>query len=154
MAEKVTEWFDAVMSFTSRFVESQRGTWDNAAWMNFLDGLQKKGFELTDAMKSYTGPVLESMKKIYDTSLQTKGMQRSLSDISEHTVSFMKTTKGIWDQNGWESFLKDLQTKGVALTDETRNYIAGILAAARDLYSVTPTAASEEAAEKKEAGQS
>jgi hypothetical protein len=153
MAEKVTEWFDTFMNLAGKFVESQRGVWDNAAWTDFIAGLQKKGFELTDTMKNYAGSVLESMKRVYETTLQTKGMERSILDISDHTVSFMKTTKGIWDQKGWESFLKDLQKKGFTLTDEMRNYLGGVLAAARDLYAITPTAVREEAAEKKDTGQ-
>jgi hypothetical protein len=149
MAEKVTEWFDTLMNLAGKFVESQRGAWDHTAWLDFLTGLQKKGFELTDTMKNYVGSVLESMKKVYETTLETKGMERTISDISNHTVSFMKTTKGIWDQKGWESFLKDLQEKGIGLTDETRNYLGGVLEAARELYTITPTVGKEEAPKKK-----
>ena len=145
MAEKVTELFDTLMKLSGRFVESQKGVWNHTAWLDFLTGLQKKGFELNDTMKNYVGSVLEFMKKIYDATVATKRMEKVMSDISDHTVNFFKNTKGVWDQKEWESFLKDLKEKGIDLTDETRNYLGGVLEAARELYTVIPPVAKEEA---------
>jgi hypothetical protein len=145
MAEKVTELFDTLMNLSGKFVESQKGAWDHTAWLDFLTGLQKKGIELTDTMKTYVGSVMEFMKKVYDATIATKRMEKVMSDISDHTVNFFKNTKGVWDQKEWESFLKDLQEKGIGLTDETRNYLGGVLEAARELYTITPQLSKEEA---------
>jgi hypothetical protein len=145
MAEKVTELFDTLMNLSGRFVESQKGAWNHTAWLDFLAGLRKKGFELTDTMKTYVGSVMESMKKVYEASIATKRMEELISDIADQTVSFMKNTKGVWDQKEWESYLKDLQEKGIGLTDETRNYLGGVLEAARELYTIIPPLSKEEA---------
>jgi hypothetical protein len=145
MAEKVTELFDTLMNLSGKFVESQKGAWNHTAWLDFLAGIQKKGFELTDSMRTYIGSVLESMKKIYEATVATKRLEKVMSDISDHTVNFLKSTKGIWNQKEWESFLKDLQEKGIGLTDETRNYLGGVLEASRKLYTVTPQVSKEEA---------
>ena len=145
MTEKVTELFDTLMNLSGRFVESQKGVWNHTAWLDFLSGIQKKGFELTDSMKTYIGSVLESMKKIYEASVATKRLEKVIADISDHTVSFMKSTKGIWNQKGWESYLRGLKGKGIDLTDETRNYLGGVLEAAREIYTITPQLSKKEA---------
>ncbi len=63
---------------------------------------------------------------------------------SKLTVDFVTKTKGIWDQAGWESFLKDLQKKGVEYTDESRSYFGEVLEAAKQLYTISPVVSKAE----------
>ncbi len=141
---------DVLVDLAGKFVESQKGMADHTAWSDFLSDVQKKGIELSDEMKSNLALVLESMKKVYAATEATKGMENVMSDISDHTVNFMKKTKGVWDQPGWEAYLKDLQKKGIDLTDETRSYLGEILEASRKIYSVLPPIVSKAEAPKKE----
>ncbi len=147
MAEKTMPGFDVLIDLSRKFVESQKGVWDHTAWMDFLSGVQKKGFELSDDMKTYLGSVLETMKKVYDAATATKGMERAMSDVSKLTVDFLKYTQGIWTPPGLEAFLKDLQKKGVEFTDETRSYFEEVLEAARQLYTISPVVSKKEAEE-------
>jgi hypothetical protein len=145
MAEKETGWFGALFDSAGRFVESQKAIWDHTAWLDFLAYLQKKGFELTDDIRTYIGTILETMKRIFEATVATKGLEKAMADISAHTLNFLKKTKGVWDQKGWESFLKDLQEKGINLTDETRNYLGRFLETSREIYVLSPLAGKKEA---------
>ncbi len=138
MAEKVAGGFDVLIDLARKFVEAQKGTWEHAAWEDFLSDVQKKGYELSDDMKTYLGSVLEGMKKVYNTTTATKGMENVMSEMSDITVNFVKKTKGVWDQSGWEAFWKDFQKKGVDLTEETRSYLGEILEASKELYGTSP----------------
>ncbi len=138
MALKLMEGFDVLVDLAGKFVEKQKGAWDHTAWLDLLSDVQKKGIELSDDMTANIGSVLEGMKKVYETTAATKGMENVMSDISELTVNFIKKTKGVWDQSGWETYLKDLQTKGVNLTDETRSYLEEVLKASKELYTISP----------------
>ena len=50
--------------------------------LNFLSDVQKKGLELSDDMKDNLGLVLESMKKFYSASIDIKGIETVMADIS------------------------------------------------------------------------
>ncbi len=140
MARKGLGGFDVLIDLAGKFVEGQKGMWDDTAWQDFLRDVRKKGFEPSDDMKDYLGSVLEAMKKVYGATTDTKGMENAIPDISELAVKFIKKTQGTWDQSGWESFLGDLQKKGIHLTDETKAYFGDILEATRELYSISPVA--------------
>ncbi len=144
MDEKGIPGFDVLIDLSRKFVESQKGVWDHTAWLDFLSDVQKKGIELSDDMKDYLGSVLESMKKVYETTTATRGMENVMSDISDLTTDFMKKTKGVWDQSGWETYLKELQKKGVEYTDESRSYFGEVLEAAKQLYTISPVVSKAE----------
>ncbi len=139
MAEKAMPGFDVLIDLSRKFVESQKGVWEHTAWQDFLSDVQKKGFELSDDMQTYLGSILEAMKKVYGTVTATKGMEKVMADVSKLTVDFITKTKGVWDQAGWESFLKDLQKKGVEYTDESRSYFEEVLEASRTIYASLPS---------------
>ncbi len=134
MAQKALGGFDVLMDLAGNFIEAQKGVWDHSEWLDFLSEVQKKGIELFDNTKDYLGLVLEAMKEVYKAYISTKGMENVMSDMSVHTVNYMKKTKGVWDQDGWEAYLKDFQKKGIDLTDETSSYLVSVLDAARELY--------------------
>ena len=118
--------------------------------MNFLSDLQKKGLELTEDMKPDIGLMLEAMKKYYDASTATKGMENVMVGLSEDIMNFFKKTRGVYDYSEREAFLKDLQKKGVDLTEETRSYLEGIFESAKGLYpALTPVASKTEKEEPK-----
>ncbi len=148
MGKKGIGGFDSLIDLAGKFVERQKGIWDHDAWVDFLAEMQKNGFKLNDDMKSYLGLVLESMKKVYDSGMITKGMENVVSDMSSNAVKFIQKTSGAWDQSGWEAFLKDFQKKGVDLTDETRSYLGGVLEAVKALYAVLPPSGPKKSASK------
>ena len=95
MEKEVRGGFDILIDCAGRFVESQKGLWDHTAWLDFLIDSQKKAVLLSDNMKLVLGFVLESMKKFYNASTDTKDIENFMLDISDHTVEFFKKTKGV-----------------------------------------------------------
>ncbi len=132
--------FNDLIALAGKFVEQQKGGWDQAAWEGFLSEAQSKGVELRDEMQASIGGVLESMKKVHNTSMETKGMENALSDISNLTMKFFSDTKGVWDHSQWEKYLDDVRKKGIVLTDETQSYVGGVLEASKEVYNLMPYA--------------
>ncbi len=149
MAVKSMGGFDILIDLSRKFVENKTGVWDHTAWLDFLTDAQKRGIELTDEMKTHLGSVLESMKKVYEATSSTKGMEKVMADVSRLTVNFVKEKKGVWGHSGWESFLKDFQKKGFDLTVETSSHIGAVLDASRQLYMLSPVLSKKEAKEVK-----
>lgn len=134
MAKKMMGQFDDIIEFAAKFVEQQKGVWDHTAWTGFLSEINKMGVDVTAEMKSYLGTLLESMKKYYGVASATDGITTAMTSIAENTVDFIKKTKGEWDQTGWETYLKEIQKKGMELTDETTKYLGTVLETSKDLY--------------------
>ncbi|QWR75989.1 hypothetical protein [Candidatus Magnetomonas plexicatena] len=149
--------FRDLLRISSQFVEKQKGYWDHTAWLSLLKDAQEKGVQLTADMQTYLGTIVQSMKKIYETSSFKQGFGKGLSDITkvmyEQTVSFVEQTKGKWDHEGWEGFLKDLQKMGITITEEGRAYLGELLEAARKFYVNLPTKGDEVISATDEASQ-
>ncbi len=149
--------FDDLIKKSSEFVEKQKGIWDHTAWTNFISDSQKKGVKLTEDMQNYLGTVLESMKKFYSTSTIGKDVsdnigssaEKIMSVVSEQTSKYIQKTKGVWDHSGWENFLKDIQNKGVELTEETKSFIGDMLESVKKFYTSIPLTATKEAPKAK-----
>jgi len=144
MEKESTGSVDTLFDLAGKFIEGQRGVWDHTVWQNFIEGLMKKGYELTDDMKTYTGSVLEVMKKFSNAMSATMGMNQVVTDILGHTVSFMMDTTRVWDQREWGSFLKELKEQGIDLTDEMMNYFEGVIEVAREIYTISPIVGKKE----------
>ncbi len=136
MAKNAIERFNMLADLAIKFVEFQKGAWDHTAWSDFLLDVQKAGFELTDDMRDYLSSVLESMIKLYKTSTDTRDIQCSSLDIFEHSVHFFMKTRGVYDLSEWETFLKDLQKKGIQCNEEARAYLRTVFEAANEIYAV------------------
>ena len=136
MAKKTMEGFDVLVDLAGKFVESQKGAWDHTAWLNFLSDLQKKGIELSEDMEDNLGLVLESMKKFYNTSTATKGIETVMTDITKHTIDYFRKNKGLWDQAEWNTYLNDIQKKGLDLTEETRSYLWEVFESLKGFYTI------------------
>ncbi|MBF0338640.1 MAG: hypothetical protein HQL05_12525 [Nitrospirae bacterium] len=134
MAAKVTELFDELVRIAGSFVERQKGAWDHSAWLDFLSGVQKKGVDVSEDVQRYIGSMLEAMKKLYNASATTESVRNALLDISEQTVEFIKKTKGVWEQRDAEIFLKELQKRGIELSEETKSYLGGVLESVKRVY--------------------
>ncbi len=147
MAKKTMIGFDSLIDLTGKFVEQQKGVWDHTEWLNFLSDLEKKGFELSDDIINYVGSVLETMIKVYESIATTKGARNVMSGITKETVNFIKTTKGVWGHSEWENFLKSIQTMGINLTDESMNYLGGVLESVNKIYATLPPLVSKEGSE-------
>jgi hypothetical protein len=143
MAKKTMGGFDVLVDLTSKFVEAQKGAWDHTAWLNFLSDVQKKGLELSDDMTDNLGLVLESMKKFYSASADIKGIETAMADISNSAIDYFKKTKGAWSQSEWETYLNNVQKKGIELTDETRSYLGEVFESLKGFYTVLSPAEKE-----------
>ena len=151
MAKKTMGGFDALVDLAGKFVESQKGAWDHTAWLNFVSDVQQKGLELSDDMKDNLGLVLESMKKFYSASADTKGIETVMANISNYTMDYFKKTKGVWNQSEWETYLSDVQKKGVELTDETRSYLGEVFESLQGFYTAFSPGEKTKKEPKKEA---
>ena len=138
MAQNSTSPLLSLIDLAGKFVEQRKGIWDHEAWSDFLADVQKKGFEVTDEMTANLGSVLESMKQFYQATTSTSGMAKVMTSIPRDTVTFIQNHKGVWGQSEWEQFLAEIQKKGVAYTEETTNYLGGILESVKRLYGTSP----------------
>ncbi len=134
MAKKGMRGFDVLADLAVKFVERQKGVWDHTAWLDFLLDVQKAGFELSKDTKTHLGSVLESMMKLYNVSTNTENMQCCTLNIFEHAAIFFMKTRGAYDPSEWEAFLKDLQKKGVELSNETRSYLEKIFELSNEIF--------------------
>jgi hypothetical protein len=130
---KGSDLFADVVSNAKEFVEKQKGKWDHTKWEGFLSDVQKKGVTLTDDMTNALGSVLESLKKLYPKSPIPR-----LDEVISNAKEFVEMQKGKWDHTKWESFLSDVQKKGVSLTDDISNTIGSILESLKKFYTVLP----------------
>ena len=95
MAKRALGVFGVLMNLAGKFVDSQKGGWDHAAWLDFLSEVQKKTVELSDEMRDSLGLVLESMKKFYNATAETRDIKKAMAGISEHMMNFFKKSKGV-----------------------------------------------------------
>jgi hypothetical protein len=115
------------MSMASKFVEKNKGGWDNEAWIDFISGVQKSGMEMCDDSKACAGAVLEAMQKYYKTTMETSGMTSKMAEVSD--------TKGTWNHQEWEAYIKSMQAQGMKMNDEAKNYLGSLLEASKQLAS-------------------
>ncbi len=137
MVMSSTNAFEDLIGLAGKFVKQQKGLWDYDGWISFLSDIQQKGVEITSDIQTNMGIMLESMKKFHNATTKVKGMQNSTLEIAKSAGKFIKDTKGVWDHEEWESFLKELQKKGVNLNDEMIIYIGNVLESAKGLYNVS-----------------
>lgn len=133
--------FDDLLKRAAGFVDRQKGRWDDAAWNGFIADVRDKGLNLTKEAEDYVGQVLESMKRFYGTSNgqdRGKSLHEALVSLSDQAAKFVEQSKGIWDHDAWEAFLKDLQDAGVKLSAETTAYVGEILEASKRVYHSLP----------------
>lgn len=62
--QKVGEVLNTIKEKSLNFVERNRHGWDHAAWEEFVKDIENSGIELTEAMKTYLGHVIEALKKL------------------------------------------------------------------------------------------
>ncbi|MBF0473219.1 MAG: hypothetical protein HQK91_06135 [Nitrospirae bacterium] len=136
MAKDLNNNFNEIITMASKFVESQKGSWDHYAWLGFLYELQKKGFDTNNDLQDLLGSVVESMNKCYLSVINTKDVNNIMRDMSQSTIEFMKKTKGVWDKTGWENYLNNLQNKGISLNEQTQIYAGNVLESVKNLLNV------------------
>jgi hypothetical protein len=132
MEGNVMALFNNLIKRASKFVEKQKGVWDHSKWQSFLSDTQKKGVNMTEEKRKYLGSVMESMKKFYESSSETG--KRMTGTVSDQTAKFIDKTKGKWEHLEWEKFVKDIQKKGVDITEDTKANLGGILESAKKFY--------------------
>lgn len=133
----VTKNMSDFMNMASKFVVNKHGAWDNAAWLDFISDSQKKGVQMCDDTKTCAGAVLEAMKKFYITMMETKSIDNVMVKVVENTVTFLKDTKGTWNHEQWESYLKSMQAKGIEMNAEAKNYLGAVLEASKQMANIS-----------------
>ncbi len=128
--------FNDLSKRASEFVEKQKGAWDHSKWQDFLSDVQKKGVKMTEDVNNSIGLVLESIKKFYESSTDTG--KKGIGNVSDQATKFIDITKGKWEHVEWEKFVKDIQQKGIDLTEEARSSLGGILESLKKLYNSLP----------------
>ncbi|MBF0467150.1 MAG: hypothetical protein HQK94_18950 [Nitrospirae bacterium] len=132
----VTKTMKDFMSMASKFVENKHGMWDNAAWLDFISDTQKKGMKMCDDTKTCAGAVLEAMKKYYLTMMETKGIDNIMGEVMDNTITFLKDTKGTWNHDQWEAYLKSMQAKGIEMNTEAKNYLGAVVEASKQMANI------------------
>ncbi|KJR43521.1 hypothetical protein MCHI_000583 [Candidatus Magnetoovum chiemensis] len=124
------------MDLSTKFVQKQGGVWDHTAWLEFISEVQKKGFAISNDMQSNIGKFIESLKNIHNSMTSTSGIEKVMLGITDNITSFIKNNKGNWDHSAWEELVKDIQKKGVDLSDESKSYLGNVVEAAKGLYTL------------------
>lgn len=133
MFEQQITQLQSLLDSGKAFVEEKKGEWDHIQWDQLLSDIQKNGEQLTDEAKHRFGEILEGLKGIYNEAGKTEGVAKTLDQVKNKVVDFVKANSNGWDQAAWESFLAEIQNSGVTLTNETRAYLSNIAEAARKL---------------------
>ncbi len=145
--------FNDLLKHTGEFVGKQVAEWDHAAWTGLLADMQRKGYDVSVEMQSNIGLVLESLKRIYLVIAQNywqefylravqnieRNIEITMFNILDQTVNFIEQTKGLWDHNKWELFLKNLSDMGITLNKDVQFHIGTILESAKEIYEALPS---------------
>lgn len=115
------------------FVEEKKGEWDHIQWDQLLNDLQSQGVKLTDEAKSRFGEILEGLKGVYSEAAKTEGVAKTLTEVKDQVVTFVQANSSGWDQAAWDSFVQNIQKKGVELSGEGQKYLGNIAEAAKKI---------------------
>jgi hypothetical protein len=138
MKQTVLTGSELLFFLAERFVDAQKGQWDHAAWLSFLFDLQKRGFEMHEAMKPQVGALLEALKQVYLALSSTEKISESMLSFSELTVNYLKQNNGAWNQNDWVSYCQQLQRCSATLNDQTISYYQDVFVALQAFDSLLP----------------
>ena len=73
-------------------------------------------------------------------------------DVLSSSRDFVERHKGAWDHSKWEGLLKDIQKKGVSVTDEVSTTVGSVVESLKKLYTLFPkTEAAKEVKKEEEA---
>jgi predicted flap endonuclease-1-like 5' DNA nuclease len=139
--------FDEIIKLAGSFVTENQGVWDHSAWLEFLAKVQKMGVEVSNGMQSNLGELLESMKRFYQATASTAGMEKAMKTIARDSVKFIKQQQGVWGHNEWEAFAQGVRENAVSLTEEATAYLGGILESVRTFYAILPPPSSSSSAQ-------
>ena len=54
-----------ILDEAGKFVTTHKGAWEHSDWEEFLSGVEKQGFQLSDEVKRNVGNILEASKALY-----------------------------------------------------------------------------------------
>ncbi len=132
--------FKDLINQATNFVQEQKGAWDHIKWTDLINDIQNKGTELSKEMQDSLGAILESIKKIYSTAADDisdkigGSAEKTVPKITDQATRFIEETKGAWDYADWEEFIKDMQKRGIKITEDTKYYIDEVLVSGRNFY--------------------
>ncbi len=126
--------FNDVINQATKFINEYKGVWDHTRWNNLIIGwtnliidIQNKGTIVSKEMQDLLGSTMESMSKIYFTAADDisdnigGSAEKTVPKITDQATRFIEETKGAWDHTDWEEFIKDMQKRGIKITEDTKN---------------------------------
>jgi len=129
---------EELMKLATDFVTTQKGLWDHAAWVAFMDKVQAKGFDLSGEMQTNLGNMLEAMKRFYAAAAKTESMGNAMQAVVDDSVAFVKRHQGGWGHADWEDFVRTVEQNTLSLTESTAAYLGGVLESIKALYALSP----------------
>lgn len=133
-----TTSFEELTKLAIDFVTTKQGLWDHAAWMDFMSGLQAKGFDLSGDMQTNLGNLLEAIKRFYTAAAATESVEKAVKTVVGDSVTFVKQHKGVWGHAEWEDFVKTVERNTLNLSEGTMAYLGGILESIKVFYALSP----------------
>jgi len=130
--------FEELAKLATDFVTTRKGLWDHAAWMDFISGLQVKGFDLSGDMQANLGNLLEAMKRFYTAAAATESVEKAVRTVISDSVTFVKRHQGVWSHSEWEGFVKTVERNTLSLSEGTMVYLGGILESIKVFYTLSP----------------
>ncbi|MCI4626928.1 MAG: hypothetical protein L3V56_13360 [Candidatus Magnetoovum sp. WYHC-5] len=131
--------FEDLVDLSAKYMELQKGKWDNSSWMDFLLNMQKVGYDINAQFQSQLSAYFDSVKDFYKILAATRGVESVMDKIKDEVVNFVKQKNGVWSHSDWEEFLASLNNRGLELTDETVSYLGGLLEAVKSVYGLSVT---------------
>jgi hypothetical protein len=138
--------FEELTKLASDFVTSQKGRWDDKAWMNFLSRVHQKDVEISEEMQSKLGDLLEAMKEYHAAVSSTEDVGKAVSTVFNESAAFIKRQKGVWGHAEWEDFVKTIQQNTHTWSEGAEAYLGGVLESLKVFYALSPTAPVEKSA--------
>lgn len=142
MAKMRTATLDEIVRLAGDFVTRKEGTWDHADWLGFLTTLQQKGIDLSEEMQAYVGQLLEAIKRFYQATASTQGVEKALATVVKDSVNFVRVHHAVWGHDEWEDFTRRVQENTLNLSEETTAYLGSILESMKAFYAIAPLPAS------------
>jgi len=133
-----TTSFEELTKLAIDFVTTKKGLWDHAAWMDFVSGLQAKGFDLSGDMQTNLGNLLEAIKRFYTAAAATESVERAVKTVVSDSVTFVKRHKGVWGHSEWEDFVETVERNTLNLSEGTMAYLGRILESIKIFYALSP----------------
>ncbi|MBF0516186.1 MAG: diguanylate cyclase [Nitrospirae bacterium] len=124
-----------ILSHSLQFVLQHTSGWGHSEWMEFLIALKEHGVFISKTVEPHVGAIIETLRKFYMLPQpKAGGIEEIMSLLCNETANFIVSNNGIWTIQDWESFLEDINSKGITLDNQASLLLLSIIEAAKSLY--------------------